>query len=85
MGRARGSSQVGPEAEGAVLYIGSDAAAALVAIIPEGFAVVDAAEHVFGLCATQIGRRVNAAAKAAGLGARRQEGARWPGTTKERG
>ena len=56
------------EAEGAVLYIGPDAAAALVAIMPESFAVVDPSTPVFGLSASQIGRRVNAAAKAAGLG-----------------
>ena len=61
-------SKTDPEAEGAVLYIGSDAAAALVAIMPEGFAVVDPSTPVFGLSASQIGRRVNAAAKAAGLG-----------------
>ena len=61
-------SKTDPEAEGAVLYTGSDAAAALVAIMPEGFAVVDAAAPVFGLSASQIGRRVDAAAKAAGLG-----------------
>ncbi len=45
-----------------------EAAAALVAIMPEGFAVVDPSTPVFGLSASQIGRRVNAAAKAAGLG-----------------
>ena len=61
-------SKTDPEAEGAVLYIGPDAAAALVAIMPEGFAVVDPSTLVFGLSASQIGRRVNAAAKAAGLG-----------------
>ena len=61
-------SKTDPEAEGAVLYIGPDAAAALVAIMPEGFAVVDPSTPVFGLSASQIGRRVNAAAKAAGLG-----------------
>ena len=61
-------SKTDPEAEGAVLYIGPEAASALVAIMPEGFAVVDAAAPVFGLSASQIGRRVNAAAKAAGLG-----------------
>ena len=32
-------SKTDPEAEGAVLYIGPDAAAALVSIMPEGFAV----------------------------------------------
>ena len=61
-------SKTDPEAEGAVLYISPDAAAALVAIMPEGFAVVDPSTPVFGLSASQIGRRVNAAAKAAGLG-----------------
>ena len=61
-------SKTDPEAEGAVLYIGPDAAAALVAIMPEGFAVVDPSTPVFGLSASQIGRRVDAAAKAAGLG-----------------
>ena len=61
-------SKTDPEAEGAVLYIGPDAAAALVAIMPEGFAMVDATAPVFGLSESQIGRRVNAEAKAAGLG-----------------
>ena len=61
-------SKTDPEAEGAALYIGSDAASALVAIKSEGFAVVDPSTPVFGLSASQIGRRVNAAAKAAGLG-----------------
>ena len=61
-------SKTDPEAEGAVLYIGPEAAAALVAIMPEGFVVVDPATPVFVLSASQIGRRVNAAAKAAGLG-----------------
>ena len=61
-------SKTDMESEGAVLYIGPDAAAALVSIIPEGFAVVDPSTPVFGLSASQIGRRVNAAAKAAALG-----------------
>ena len=61
-------SKTDPEPEGAVLYIGQDAAAALVAIMPEGFAVVDPSMPVFGLSASQIGRRSDAAAKAAGLG-----------------
>ena len=61
-------SKTDPEAEGAVLYIGPDAALALVAIMPEGFAVVDPSMPVFGLSASQIGRRLTAAAKAAGLG-----------------
>ena len=57
-------SKTDPEAEGVVLYIGQEAAQALRAILPEGEAVVDPAAPVFGLSATQIGRRV----KAAGLG-----------------
>ena len=61
-------SKTDPEAEGAALYISSDAASALVAIMSEGFAVVAPSTPVFGLSASQIGRRVNAAAKAAGLG-----------------
>ena len=61
-------SKTDPESEGTFLYIGSDAASALVAIMPEGFAVVDPSTPVFGLSESQIGRRVNAAAKAAGLG-----------------
>ena len=60
-------SKTDPEAEGAVLYIGIDAATALVAVMPEGFAVVDLSTLVFGLSASQIGRTVQAAAKAAGL------------------
>ena len=63
-----GRSKTDPEAEGAVLYVGPEAARALVAIMPEGFALVDPSTPVFGLSASQIGRRVNAAAKAAGLG-----------------
>ena len=61
-------SKTDPEAEGAVLYIGPEAAAALVTIMPESFAVVDPSTPVFGLSASQISRRVSAAAKAAGLG-----------------
>ena len=61
-------SKTDPEAEGAVLYIGQAAAQALRAIMPEDAAVVGPAVPVFGLSAGQIGRRVNAAAKAAGLG-----------------
>ena len=75
-------SKTDPEAEGAVLYIGSEAAAALVAIMPEGFAVVDAAAPVFGLSASQIGRRVNAAAKASPATA---AGWAWPRTWRPRG
>ena len=61
-------SKTDPEAEGVVLYIGQEAALALQSIIPEDAAVVDPAAPVFGLSASQIGRRVTAAAKAAGLG-----------------
>ena len=61
-------SKTDPEAEGAVLYIGQGAAAALVSIMLEGFAVLDPSTPVFGLSESQVGRRVNAAAKAAGLG-----------------
>ena len=59
-------SKTEPKAEGAVLYIGPDVAAALVAIMPEGYAVVNPSTPVFGLSASQIGRRVSAAPKAAG-------------------
>ena len=41
---------------------------ALQAIMPEDTAVVDPARRVFELSASQIGRRIDAAAKAAGLG-----------------
>ena len=70
--KGRGStwrrSKIDPEAEGAVLYIGPEAAAALVAIMSQGIAVMDPSTPVLGLSASQIGRRVNAAAKAAALG-----------------
>ena len=55
------------EGRGAVLFIGPGAASALLAIRPAD-AVIDAAAPVFGLSASQIGRRFRAAAKAAGLG-----------------
>ena len=61
-------SKTDPEAEGVVLYIGQEAAQALQSIVPEDAAVVDPAAPVFGLSASQIGRRVKAAAKAASLG-----------------
>ena len=60
-------SKTDQEAEGAVLYIGLEATEALVAILPEGFAVVDPSTLVFGLSVSQIGRTVQAAAKAEGL------------------
>ena len=61
-------SKTDPEAEGVVLYIGQEAAQALRALMPEGAAVVDPESTVFGLSASQIGRRIKAAAQAAGLG-----------------
>ena len=61
-------SKTDPEAEGAVLYVAQAAAQALQAIMPEDAGVVDPAAPVFGLSASQIGRRIDAAAKAAGLG-----------------
>ena len=61
-------SKTDPEAEGTVLYIGQAATAALVAMLPEDGAVVEPGNPVFGLSESQIGRRVRAAALAAGLG-----------------
>ena len=61
-------SKTDPEAEGVVLYIGQEATQALQAIMPEDTAGVDPARRVFELSASQIGRRIDAAAKAAGLG-----------------
>ena len=55
-------SKTDPEAEGAVLYVGQAAAQALQAIMPEDAGVVDPAAPVFGLSASQIGRRIDAAA-----------------------
>ena len=60
-------SKTDQEAEGAVLYIGRAAAAALQSIIPEE-AALDPRTSVFRLSPKQIGRRVDAAAKDAGLG-----------------
>lgn len=51
-----------------MLYIGQEATAALVAVRPEDGALVDPETPVIGLSASQIGRRVRAAALAAGLG-----------------
>ena len=53
---------------GVVLYIVQEAAQALQAIMPEDEAAVDPAAPVFGLSASQIGRRIRAATQAAGLG-----------------
>ena len=58
----------GNRSKGAVLYVGQAAAQALQAIMPEDAGVVDPAAAVFGLSASQIGRGIDAAAKAAGLG-----------------
>ena len=61
-------SKTDPEGVGTVLYIGQEATAALVAVRPEDGALVDPETPVIGLSASQIGRRVRAAALAAGLG-----------------
>ena len=60
-------SKTDPEAEGAVLYVSQAAARALQAIMPQD-ETVDPEARVIGLSASQIGRRVKAAARAAGLG-----------------
>ena len=60
-------STLPPPFTGVVLYIGQEATQALQAIMPEDTAVVDPARWVL-LSASQIGRRIDAAAKAAGLG-----------------
>ena len=60
-------SKTDQEGEGTVLYIGRAAAETLQAIRPEE-PVLDPKTPVFGLSPRQIGRRVQAAAKAAGLG-----------------
>ena len=60
-------SKTDPTAEGVTLYIGREAAQALRAIRPAQ-QLLDASKPVFGLSSRQIGRRVQAAARAAGLG-----------------
>ena len=60
-------SKTDPEGEGIVLYIGKEAGEALRAIRPTEDRL-DRNTPVFGLSSRQIGRRVQAAAKAAGLG-----------------
>ena len=60
-------SKTDPEAEGVTLYIGKQAGEALRAIRPAEL-LLDATIRVFGLSPRQIGRRVKAAAVAAGLG-----------------
>ena len=61
-------SKTDQEAEGAVLYIGPEAAAAMQAIMPEAAAVGDPETPVFGLSASQIGRRVKHRGKGRGPG-----------------
>ena len=56
-----------PEGEGVVLYIGKEAGEVLRAIRPTD-ELLDLNTPVFGLSSRQVGRRVQAAAKAAGLG-----------------
>ena len=60
-------SKTDQEGAGVALYIGKQAAAALKAIRPDE-EQLDLQAPVFGLSPQQIGRRVTAAAKAAGLG-----------------
>ena len=60
-------SKTDPTAEGVTLYIGRDASQALMAIRPAQH-LLDPSTPVFGLSPRQIGRRVQAAARAAGLG-----------------
>ena len=60
-------SKTDPEAEGVTLYIGPQAGQSLKAIKPAE-ELLDRNTPVFGLSPRQIGRRVNAAARAAGLG-----------------
>ena len=60
-------SKTDQEAEGVVLYIGRKAAHALLAIRPAP-ELLDPNTSVFGMTARNIGKRVTAAAKSAGLG-----------------
>ena len=60
-------SKTDQEGEGVTLYIGAQAGEALQAIMPAE-ELLDRNTPVFGLSPRQIGRRVSAAAKAAGLG-----------------
>ena len=60
-------SKTDQEAEGVVLYVGREAAQALLAIRP-ATELLDRNAKVFGMTARHIGNRVRAAAKAAGLG-----------------
>ena len=60
-------SKTDPDGKGVVLYIGDEADEALRAIRPVE-QLLDLNAPIFGLSARQIGRRVQAAALAAGLG-----------------
>ena len=60
-------SKTDQEAEGVVLYVGREAAQALLAIRPAQ-ELLNPGESVFGMTTRHIGNRVRAAAKAAGLG-----------------
>ena len=60
-------SKTDPTGEGVTLYIGREAAQGLRAIRPAQL-LLDPSTPVFGLSPRQIGRRVQAAARAAGLG-----------------
>ena len=60
-------SKTDQEAEGVVLYVGREAAQALLAIRPAQ-ELPDPGESVFGMTTRHIGNRVRAAAQAAGLG-----------------
>ncbi len=60
-------SKTDQEAEGVVLYIGREAAQALQAIRPAP-ELLDLKSSVFGMTTRNIGKRVTAAAQAAGLG-----------------
>ena len=60
-------SKTDQEAEGMVLYVGREAAQALLAIRPAQ-ELLDRNAKIFGMTARHIGNRVRAAAEAAGLG-----------------
>ena len=60
-------SKSDPEGKGAALFLGPFAVLDLLAIRPDA-AVIDAESSVFGLSASQLGRRIRRAAQAAGLG-----------------
>ena len=60
-------SKTDQSVEGAVIYLGPADAQTLLAIRAEE-AVIDPAARIFGLSASQIGRRIRAATRLAGLG-----------------